>query len=201
MLFIWTMLIAVAAARMAYSIGCESLILRYTVSCIAGYAAFVCGIAIWLRHVDAIDGLRARDLFQSAPGDAGELVVDGVEGVVESSGEIIGALGEGMGAAAGEGCLPLLIVAVLLAIGAVLLSFLGPELLIDIAFEAILAGSLVSFMRLGREPDWLLRLIKKTLVVFLLITGAMLMFGRYAQKHYPEAKTTREVFRLMKARH
>jgi len=154
-----------------------------------------------MRHVDAIDGLRARDLFQSAPGDAGELVVDGVEGVVESSGEIIGALGEGMGAAAGEGCLPLLIVAVLLAIGAVLLSFLGPELLIDIAFEAILAGSLVSFMRLGREPDWLLRLIKKTLVVFLLITGAMLMFGRYAQKHYPEAKTTREVFRLMKARH
>jgi hypothetical protein len=201
MLFLWTMLIAVAAARIAFSFGCQSLILRYMITCTVGYAAFVCGVAIWLRHVETIESMRIRDAFEAAPIDAGQMLAEVAEGAIESSGEIVGALGEGLGAAAGEGCIPILIIGALVAIGAILVGSLGPELLIDIAFEAMLAGSLVGFMRLGREPDWLLRLIKKTIVAFLLITGAMLMFGRYAHQHYPEAKTTREVFRQMKAKH
>ncbi|HEY8024658.1 MAG TPA: hypothetical protein VIF60_08845 [Burkholderiaceae bacterium] len=199
-LFLWTLLIAVATARAAYSIGITSLVSRYFITCLAGYGGFICGVALWLRYVNATEGMRNRDLMESDPLYLGRIAIDGVEVAADASGEIVGALGEGF-LTGGEGCLPFLVIGGVAIICTLLFVFLGPELLIDIAFEAVLAASLVGFMRLGREPDWLLRLVKKTIGIFLLVLVAMVVFGKYAHKHYPQATTTREVLQLMRNHH
>jgi hypothetical protein len=192
-LFAWTMGIGFLMSKLAFASGIQTLLARYLITGITAYLGFLLGVRLWLWFIDAV-----MDKNRSKP-DAGDMIdlvevqLDIADMATGSSGETLGGLGEGIGAAAGEGCVPILILGLLAIIAALLFSLIGPELLIEIAFEAVLAGSLVSTMRLGREPDWLWTVFRKTIWTFLIIMVLMMGFAKYAQKHYPEAKTTKQV--------
>jgi hypothetical protein len=192
-LFAWTMGIGYLMSKLAFATGIQTLPARYLITGITAYLGFLLGVRLWLWFVDAVMD-RSRD----EPGagdllDVVEVQLDIADMASGSSGEVLGGLGEGIGAAAGEGCVPILILGLLAIVATLLFALIGPELLIEVAFEAVLAGSLVSTMRLGHEPDWLWTVFRKTIWTFLIIMVLMMGFGKYAQKHYPEAKTTKQV--------
>ncbi|MES2295960.1 MAG: hypothetical protein V4582_02910 [Pseudomonadota bacterium] len=217
MLFGWTVGVGYVSAKLAFAAGLYSLTARYTLTACAAYLAFLLGMRIWLALVGAMNErsdseLSPLDLVDGADItlDAVALTARGVSAGVDALGNAVGegvsavgegigdAVGEGLGAVAGEGCLPVLLIGLLVLGGALLFGLLGPELLIDIAFEALLAGSLVGAMRIGRDPDWLMMTFRKTILIFLAALVLMLAFGYYAHKHYPDARTTREVFQQMR---
>ena len=192
-LFAWTFGIGYLMSKLIFATGIQSFSVRYLIIGLSAYLGFLLGVRIWLWFVDATEarnnnGLDACDVLDLT--EASFDVADLAGGV---SGDVAGGIGDGIGAAAGEGCVPILVIGLFALIAAVLFAMVGPELLIEIAFEAVLAGSLVSTMRLGREPNWLATVFRKTIWIFLIIMFAMMMFGKYAQKFYPEAKTTKEV--------
>ncbi|MES2047394.1 MAG: hypothetical protein V4447_03255 [Pseudomonadota bacterium] len=192
-LFAWTVAIAYLTSKLTFANGMQSLPARYFITGISAYLGFLIGVKLWLWYVDATED-KNRD--EPDAGDMLDLVeaqFDIADFASSSSGDVLGGVGDGIGAAAGEGCVPVLIIALLAIVAALLFALVGPELLIEIAFEAVLAGSLVSTMRLGREPDWLWAAFRKTIGTFLIIMLLMMGFGKYAQKHYPEAKTTKQV--------
>jgi hypothetical protein len=192
LLFCWTFGIAYIVSKGAFHLGIQTLSVRYVLSCVVGYLAFLLGVRIWLSYVDAANDNIASDL------DGGDVVdaVDLTSDVASSAVDMVGGLGDGLDGA-GEGCLPILLIGFAALAAVLLVWMMGPELLIEVAFEAVLAGSLVGAMRLGREPDWLWLALRKTIWIFLVVLCAMLLFGRYAQRHYPEAATTAQVVHLM----
>jgi hypothetical protein len=200
-LFAWTFGAGYLVSRLALGAGMTSLPTRYALTCMSGYLAFLLGVRIWLWHVGATDELSQRELGAGdvvnaldAASDLASLSADAISGAGDAVG---GGVADGVGAAAGDGFLPILLIGLLVLALALIVGLIGPELLIEIAFEAVLAGSLVGAMRLGREPDWLWTACRKTLWIFFGILFVMLLFGRYAQKHYPNATTTRQVIHEM----
>ena len=191
-LFAWTMTVGYLMSKLTFSTGMQSLPARYFITGITAYLGFLLGVRLWLWFVDAAQDRNRTELDAGDMLDLVEAPFDIADISTGSSADVLGGLGDGLGAAA-EGCVPILIIGLIAIIAALLFVLIGPELLIEIAFEAVLAGSLVSTMRLGREPDWLWTAFRKTIWIFLIIMLFMMGFGKYAQKHYPEAKTTKQV--------
>ena len=192
-LFAWTFAIGYLVSKLSFAAGIQTLSIRYFVTGISAYLGFLLGVRIWLWFVEAHNGRNNVDLDAGDMLDLTDASFDIANMSSEGAGDILGGVGDGIGAAAGDGCLPILVIGIVVIIAAMLFAFVGPELLVEIAFEAVLAGSLVGAMRLGREPDWLWTVFRKTVWTFLILILLMMMFGKYAQKHYPEAKTTKEV--------
>lgn len=192
MLFGWTFGIAYLMSQLAFASGIPTLSERYLLTGTTGYLAFLLGVRIWLWYVDAMNERSGTEINGADALDIVDVTSDVASVAADGVGDVIGGIGEGIGSA-GEGCLPILLVGLAALVAVLLVWLFGPELLIEIAFEAVLAGSLVGTMRLGREPDWLSAAFRKTILIFLGILFAMLVFGRYAQKRYPQATTTRQV--------
>jgi hypothetical protein len=192
-LFAWTMAIGYLMSKLCFATGMQSLSARYFITGITAYLGFLLGIRLWLWFVDAATNRGGSKLDAGDKLDLVEVPIDIADAATGSSGEFLGGVGDGIGAAVGEGCVPILFIGLLGLAAAVLFAVIGPELLIEIAFEAVLAGSLISTMRLGREPDWLWTAFRKTIWIFLVIMLFMMGFGQYAQKHYPEASTTKQI--------
>ncbi|HEX8957289.1 MAG TPA: hypothetical protein VF798_13495 [Burkholderiaceae bacterium] len=188
-LFFWTVFAGTLVSHALRQAGMYSLSERYALACGVGYGAFLLGVRVWLWHVEALREEHEREGLSL--GDVPDLIEMGVDGAELIGGTVEG-LGESAGPIGGEGIAVLPII--LIAVGAtVAVLVLGPEMLIDVAFEAILAGSLIGAMRLGREPDWFWRALAKTWWVFLLAAILIVAFGKYAQHRYPNATTLAEV--------
>jgi len=190
-LFAWTVGIGYAASKIVFALGVPTFTERYMLSGTVGYLAFLLGVRIWLWHVNS-----SSEGMVSPLGD-GDALETSARFTASNVGDVINALGEGVGATAGEGCFPLVLIAAVAIIVAMLVAMFGPELLIEVAFEALLAGSLIGAMRLGREPDWLAAACRKTIWIFAIVMLAMAVFGQYAQMHYPQATTARQVIHQM----
>ncbi|MBV8633761.1 MAG: hypothetical protein JO002_04665 [Burkholderiaceae bacterium] len=189
LLFAWTIFAGTLVSHLLLSLGMATLAERYALACAAGYGAFLFGMRVWLWHIEALpeDHESAIDA-----GDVPDVIELGLDGV-EMAGNAVEGVGEGAAAAVGEGGVAVLALVGLALAATVLVLLLGPEMLIDVAFEAILAGSLIGAMRLGHEPDWFLRVLAKTWWVFLLAALLMVGLGNYAHRHYPYATTLSEV--------
>jgi len=185
-LFAWTVGVAYAASKMAFALGVPTFTERYMLSGTIGYLAFLLGVRIWLWHINVPSE------------DNVSLVVDRNDGAIEipNIGDVINVIGEGA-SATGEGCLPIILLTLVTIIFAIFVAMFGPEFLIEVAFEAVLAGSLISAIRLGREPDWLATTCRKTIWIFAIVMLAMAAFGHFAQKNYPQATTARQVIHQM----
>lgn len=196
-LFFWTVFTGTLISHVLHQLGMFSLSERYALACGAGYGAFLLGVRIWLWHVEALQSEHESAVLSL--GDVPNLIEAGVDGA-ELVGETLEGLGESVGAISGEGVavLPFILLAVAATVAVLVL---GPEMLIDVAFEAILAGSLIGAMRLGREPDWFWRVLAKTWWVFLLSATLIVAFGKYAQGRYPNASTLAEVLTQASGRH
>ena len=87
----------------------------------------------------------------------------------------------------------LLIMLLLLVLGgAAWLVWAGPEILTEAAFEAMLAGGLLKGLR-GEPAGWVGRVVRRTVLPFVLVTAAALAFAWIGQASYPQARTAREV--------
>jgi hypothetical protein len=130
------------------------------------------------------------------PEPLGEITAEASGNLAENAFE---GLGEAAGAA-GEGCLPVLaagavlsILAGVFSLGAYVVSE-APLVLVEAAFEAMLAGGLLRSRRWASEADWLgavLGYTWKTLVFVLAVAWA---FALAAAHFLPEARTLAQVF-------
>ena len=148
LLFLFTVVCAFLAAKISYIFGLTALAPRYLLTCSVGYGAFLCGVYIWLRHVNVDTENVSEIAFPSSDYDAGGNI--GVGDGIEVVGEAF---------TAGEGCLFVFVIAIAVTVAAWAIFVLGAEILIDIALEALLAGSLVGALKIGHEPNWFLRLL------------------------------------------
>jgi tetratricopeptide (TPR) repeat protein len=138
-------------------------------------------------------GGGASDSFVSGEG-AGDLLPS-----VGSSGGSSGS-GSGFSLDLGDGdglAVLLLALLVLLAVvgSAFWIIWIGPEILVEAAFEAMLAGGLVKSLHGGGTGGWVGRVLWKTLLPFILVAGAAVAFAAIGQSAYPDARTFREVVR------
>lgn len=193
-LFFWTIFAGTLVSHLLHGLGMASLSERYVLACAASYGAFLFGVRVWLWHVDALPDEQESAVDAA---DLPNLIEMGIDGA-ELAGEAIGDAGEASAAVVGEGGVAALALIVLALAATVIILLTGPELLIDVAFEAVLAGSLIGTIRLGYEPDWFLRVLARTWWIFLLAAILMAGFGRYAHRHYPEAATLAEILTAMR---
>ncbi len=138
-------------------------------------------------------GGGASDSFAAA-GNGGD-VLPAVGGSGGSSGA---GGGWGIDLGDGEGLVVLLLaLLVLLAVvgGAAWLIWIGPEVLVEAAFEAMLAGGLVKSLHGAGIGGWVGRVLWKTLLPFGLVTAAAVAFAAVGQSAYPDARTFRDVVR------
>lgn len=220
LLFVWTFGLSWLVAKFLLLMGPAALWQRYAITCVVGYLLFLLGMRIWLSYVgairDTLGQLDGADLQLPSGSGGGNPSLSGgggsfdgggasgnfdlADGVLDKAGSGGGKLIDGIGDAVdGDGCLPILVIGLVLFLLALLFILFGPELLIEVAFEAVLAGSLVSAVRLGRRPDWMLVVVKKTAWLFVIVLCAMVWFGKYAEKHYPQAQSVRQLLQLMSA--
>ncbi len=192
-LFAWTIFAGTMASHLCYALGMTTLPGRYALACAASYAAFLFGVRVWLWHVEAIPEDHG---IADEPADLVDVIDFGMDGA-EALGDLMGSATSDAAPAAAEGGVAVLALVALALAATVLVLLLGPEMLVDIAFEAILAGSLIGTIRLGYEPDWFLRVLGKTWWVFLLIAGLTIGFAKHAQHRYPTATTFSEVLTQM----
>lgn len=185
-------------SHLLHQVGMLELSERYAIACAASYGAFLFGMRVWLWHVDALPDEERESAIEA--GAVPNLIEIGIDGAELAAGTAEGA-GEAAVAVIGEGGVAALALVALALVATVTVLLLGPELLIDVAFEAILAGSLIGAIRLGRQPDWFAHVLGKTWWVFLLAAILMIGFGRYAHRHYPNATTLAEVLKQMPATH
>jgi hypothetical protein len=140
-------------------------------------------------------GGGASDSFVSA--DAGA-------DLLRSGGDSAGASGSGSGSGFSldlgdaDGIVVLLLaLLVLLAVvgSAAWIIWIGPEILVEAAFEAMLAGGLVKSLHGSGIGGWMGRVLWKTLLPFTLVAASAVAFAAIGQSAYPDARTFREVVR------
>ena len=176
---------AVLASKLLLDAGLHSMPVRFVLAVLLAYGVFFVAVRIWLAYVRSGAGEKVD--AAEAGVDAGEYAVDAAADAAEPS-----AL-EGLGdLAPDEGCGCLLVVAVCLA-GLLIFVVLGyliwqaPVILAEIAFETLLASSLVRAARRIDDPGWTAGVFRTTLVPFLIVAALSFVAGVVAAEYAPEA--------------
>jgi hypothetical protein len=91
--------------------------------------------------------------------------------------------------------LALLLVAVVFVTSGYLI-WMGPDILAEAAFGALLAGGLARRTKKETAVGWMAGVIKKTWWPFAVVLVAAMFLASYAQKHYPAAQTLKQAFAL-----
>lgn len=169
---------------------------------------------------DALDvGELAVDIGTSLPGRVGGAVARGGGGtfdgggasasfadVGDSAGSGIGdAVGDAVGSAFGdEGGIALVIAIALVVLALAILFgaagyviYQAPAILSEVVFELLLAQPLTRGMGSLNTSHWFGALFRRTLVPFVLVATAMLVFAAFAASVAPEARTAGEVLRTL----
>ena len=81
--------------------------------------------------------------------------------------------------------------------GAFFVISLGPEILIDAAFSALLAGGLVKSTKAVSDPDWIGSVIKATWIPFGIVLAVMWIFAGIAAVLTPQAHTFGAVWQIV----
>lgn len=101
------------------------------------------------------------------------------------------------------GCLiafGIMIVVGLLALaigGAFFIISMGPEILIEAAFSALLAGGLIKSGKKVSDPDWIGSVMKATWIPFAIVLVMAWIFAGMADAVMPQAQTFNDVWRAV----
>jgi hypothetical protein len=146
--------------------------------------------------------LLAMDSASLSASSNGGVGVGGDGGILSDVG---GKMGDVVGDISGgdDGCLiafAIMIVVGLIALaigGAVFVVSMGPEILIDAAFNVVLAGGLIQAGKKVSEPDWFGSVIKATWIPLAIVLAAAWIFTAAAAVLTPKAHTFGEVWRAV----
>ena len=117
-------------------------------------------------------------------------------GATAKSGSSLGFdLGDVDGEAIALLLLALLLVAVVFATSGYLI-WMGPDILAEAAFGALLAGGLARRTKNETAAGWIAGVVKKTWWPFAVVLVVAVILAGYAQKHYPAAQTLKQAFAL-----
>lgn len=145
-------------------------------------------------HLFAMDGAG----LSASSGGGGEGDGSMLGDVGAKMGDVVGDIGGG-----DDGCLiafAIMIVVGLIALaigGAVFVVSLGPEILVDAAFNAVLAGGLIKAGKKVGDPDWFGSVIKSTWIPLAIVLAAAWIFTATAAVLTPKAHTLGEVWRAV----
>jgi hypothetical protein len=145
-------------------------------------------------NLAAADGLSTGNVIETASSGGSSGIFSDVGGSVSDA---VGGLG------GDDGCLIAFAVMVVigliaLAIGsAVFIIGAGPEILIDAAFNVMLAGGLVKATNRVNEPDWVGSVVKATWIPFAIVLTMALAFAITAAVLLPQAKTFGQVMDVL----
>jgi hypothetical protein len=209
-------LVAMLASSILLYLGVTSMMVRYPAGIALSYLTFLTGVFVWLRVmglrtnsgrrtrvVDAVDVAGdVADLFEG-DGAPASFAAQGRVPLVSASmqaddGGSGAALKDGLdlsGAFDGE-AIVLLLLAVLLVLVVFATSgyliWMGPDILAEAAFGALLAGGLARRTKEETAVGWIAGVVKKTWWPFAVVLVASLCFAAYAAQHFPEARTFKE---------
>ena len=212
------------ASFIMFKMGIDGLALRYTLAMGVAYIAFLGLLWIWLRFraddfLDAadptmvVDGVDALSIAEDAidlvghggsfdgggasasyelAGDSSSQLASAGDGMGESIGDKLGALGE-----ADEAAIP---IAVIVLIGAIILSSLfiiysAPLLFAEIIVDGLLSASLYRRLRGLESKHWIQTAIKRTIWPFAITTVVVCLAGWSMASYAPGARNLGEVLR------
>ncbi len=208
-----TFLAGLGVTKLLLEAGNENLAVRYGAAVVGSYMAFLLLLKAWLWYMDdrpgdASDDGRIVDLV-----DAADIVTEfGRASASSTNVAFQGAGGSfGGGGASGsfgggsslldvggddEGC-ALVVVIVVVVVGilaaALYLVYAGPTILAEVAFEALLASSLLPGARKAESPGWVGGAVKATFLPFLAIFVLATGFGWFAARECPGARRVPDV--------
>ena len=213
-----TVATGVLSTRAMGALDVDTMAVRYGIAVVVAWLAFLLLIRVWLwyigfraRSVDLsadgvdVDFVRIGQFWPSAPARTGDALSGG--GGNFGGGGATGAWGSGdssssSGSAGGFSLdlgddLGAIVLVILVAVAAVMVAGAGlyfivaaPAVLSEIAFEALLAASLLPRMRkMARRGDWLGAVWRKTVWPFLGILALAIAIGWWAQHICPAART------------
>jgi hypothetical protein len=143
--------------------------------------------------------MDSAGLSASSGGGSGGGGDSGIFGDVGGKvGDVVGDIGGD-----GDGCLiafGIMIVVGLITLvigGAFFVISMGPEILIDAAFNAMLAGGLIKVGKKVSDPDWFGSVIKATWIPFLVVLVMVWIFTATAAVLTPTAHTFGDVMRVV----
>lgn len=224
-LLLWTFSAGLLTTKALFELGVQSMFWRYTLAMVVAYGAFLLGVRVWLLYVGAGGDRHAREVdrgdasldISNLPMPGGDSWGGSVPDVFAGHGGSSGGGGasasfdggDGGGSVLGdiggsdEGCLVALAIMIIIGIialaigGAVFVISLGPEILIDAAFAAMLTGGLIKAGKKVSDPDWIGSVFKATWLPFGIVLALMWAFAATATAVTPQANTFGEVWRIV----
>ena len=216
-----TFLSGLLTTRILFELDVRTLWLRYSLSVLIAYLAFLVLIRLWLWYISRSiepqvdiggDGLDvAAELLSNLRvdplplGGGGQFGGGGATGswgdavIMPDSAAASSAPGSnapGCGIDGGdEGCLIVVLIAVVLAlvVASAYVIWAAPAILAEVAFEAALAAALARSAKRIDRPGWVGAVSRATMWPFIAVLFFAIAFGAYAQHHCPEANRLADV--------
>ena len=160
------------------------------------------------QNLPSLAGRAASSVVRGGGGtfDGGGASASFMDSVGDSVGESVGeSVGDAVGSVFGdEGGLALVVAIALVALALALLFgaagyviYQAPAILSEVVFELLLAQPLTRGMGSLNTSHWFAALFRRTVVPFVLVATAMLVFAAFASYVAPEARTAGEVLRTL----
>lgn len=154
------------ANRALIASGVNHVVLRYPLSVLASFLAFVLTMRLWLSYLSRACSPTVRTI---EPDD--ELIPEPPKKTRETSASRFDGIGDPIGVDAPCGCLLIVFIAVVAVIGgsAAILIYEAPVILTEIAFQFFLAAGLLRSARKMDSPDWIGSVMARTWMPFAVV--------------------------------
>ena len=216
----------VLASKIMWWFGVTSMAARYPMAVVCSYGVFFALLSIWLMYIDAIHagdhgatvdlvdtvGQLARGAVDanrhfSTGGDGVGDIVSSVADGVGSGGDTGGGGGSSFSLGDGDAEGGIIILAVLVVVmlvvfcSGVYVIWEAPNILAEVAFQAILAGSLRRRAKMAEDPGWTGGVLRATWWPFAIVVLVSALFGGVAMGLCPGATRLPEVLNMCVPQH
>lgn len=216
----------VLASKIMWWFGVTSMAARYPMAVVCSYGVFFALLSIWLLYIDAIHagdqgatadladtvGQLARGAIDmnrqfSTGGDGVGDMVGSVADSVGSGGSDTGGGGSSFSLSDGDGEGGIIILAVLVVVmlvvfcSGVYVIWEAPNILAEVAFQAVLAGSLRRRAKMAEDPGWTGGVLRATWWPFAIVVLVSALFGGVAMGLCPGATRLPEVLNMCVPQH
>lgn len=187
-----TMGAGMLASRFLLGWGVQVPFVRYPLNVVLSYGVFLLLVRLWISYVNEEESHAdtALDLLEET--GLPDIPLSSVRG---GGGGGINLNLPDIDVGDGDGCAVLavlaLLIAVILGAGGYLL-YTAPEILSEVAFDAMLASSLVKVTRRMERQGWIVSAVRGTIIPFSIVLATTLALAYTMHRTCPSASTVRE---------